>query len=183
MKKIVSIAAAALIAFSASAQKIGYVNFQEIVYLTSDADAARAQLAASQAEAQETFQSMVDEYQGKASQYQQKSATWTPAIKESKEKELVEIQNRIQEFQQTIQQELDQQQSALMAPIIEKVRAELERIAKAEGVTVVLDSSSAYYFDASSTVDLTRAVRSALDIPEDRTLESLQQQLAAQAEQ
>ena len=67
-----------------------------------------------QNEAQETFNSMVEEYQTKANQYQQKSATWTAAIKEAKEKELVDIQNRIQEFQQTISQELQQKQAELM---------------------------------------------------------------------
>ena len=113
MKKILVIAAMALLTLSASAQKLGRVNFTELYQLAPEADAAREQINAMQNEAQETFNSMVEEYQTKANQYQQKSASWTAAIKESKEKELVEIQNRIQEFQQTISQELQQQQAQL----------------------------------------------------------------------
>ena len=110
MKKIILIAAAALLSLSASAQKFAHVNFNELVMLMPAADSARAQIAASQQEAQDTYKSMTDEFQVKYQQYQQKSSTWTPAIRESKEKELQDIQTRIQDFDQSIQQELQQQQ-------------------------------------------------------------------------
>ena len=105
MKKIILIAAAALLSLSASAQKFAHVNFNELVMLMPAADSARAQIAASQQEAQDTYKSMTDEFQVKYQQYQQKSSTWTPAIRESKEKELQDIQTRIQDFDQSIQQE------------------------------------------------------------------------------
>ena len=101
MKKIFLFAAMALFTLTASAQgKFAYVNFNELVMLTPEADAARTQMQAAQKEANDTYQSMMDEANAKFSEYQQKQATWTPAIKESKEKELTEIQNRIQEFSQ-----------------------------------------------------------------------------------
>ena len=83
MKKIFVIAIASLMAFSAGAQKIGRVNFNELVMLMPEMDAARETIAASQKEAEETYAAMVEEYQGKVSQYQQKNASWTAAIKES----------------------------------------------------------------------------------------------------
>ena len=86
MKKILAIAAMALLTLAASAQKLGRVNFTELYQLAPEADSARDQINAMQNEAQETFNSMVEEYQTKANQYQQKSATWTAAIKEAKEK-------------------------------------------------------------------------------------------------
>ena len=134
MKKILAIAAMALLTLAASAQKLGRVNFTELYQLAPEADAAREQINAMQNEAQETFSSMVEEYQTKANQYQQKSATWTAAIKEAKEKELVDIQNRIQEFQQTISQELQQKQAELMNPIMEKAQKAVQDLAKAQGI-------------------------------------------------
>ena len=133
-----------------------------------------------QNEAQETFNSMVEEYQTKANQYQQKSATWTAAIKEAKEKELVDIQNRIQEFQQTISQELQQKQAELMNP--EKAQKAVQDLAKAQGIVAVFDSGSALYFDESAVVDLTPAARKSLGIKDGRTLEQLAQELQAQAQ-
>ncbi|MBQ9654115.1 MAG: OmpH family outer membrane protein [Bacteroidales bacterium] len=183
MKKIVLIALASLMAFSAGAQKLGRVNFNELVMLMPEMDKARETMSASQKEAEETYSAMVEEYQGKLTQYQQKSASWTAAIKESKEKELMDIQNRLQEFQQTISQELQQQQSQLMAPINEKANNAVKEIAKAKGLAVLFDASQAIYFDDALVEDITADARKALGIPADRTIEALQAELAAQAQQ
>ena len=182
MKKILLFAAMALVTLSASAQKLGRVNFTELVQLMPEADEARAALSASQKEAEETYSAMVEEFQTKYSQYEQKNSTWTAAIKASKEKELGDIQNRIQEFQQTVSQELQQKQNQLMAPIYEKAQNTVTTLAKNQGVVAVFDSGSALYFDENAVVDLTPAARKALNIPADRTLESLQAELQAQAQ-
>ncbi|MBO4586140.1 MAG: OmpH family outer membrane protein, partial [Bacteroidales bacterium] len=115
----------------------------------------------------------------KYSQYQQKNASWTAAIKESKEKELYDIQNRIQEFQQNISQELQQQQSQLVAPINEKASNVVMEIAKAKGLDILMEATQALYF-SDNVIDITAEARKALGIPEDRTMEALQAELAAQ---
>ena len=182
MKKLFVIALAALATLTASAQQLGKVNFQELVMLMPEMDAARETIAASQKEAEETYSAMVEEYQGKANQYQQKQASWTAAIRESKERELYEIQNRIQEFQNSISQELQQQQAQLTAPIQEKANKAVTDIAKAKGIVVLFDASQAIYFDESKVLDITADARKALNIPDSRTLESLQAELQAQAQ-
>ena len=182
MKKILMFASMALLSVCAFAQtKIAHVNFTEIVQLAPEADAARETMKASQKEAEETYAAMVEEYQSKATQYQQKQASWTPAIRESKERELYEIQNRIQEFQNSISQELQQQQAQLTAPIQEKANKAVTDLAKAKGITILFDASQAIYF-ADTVIDLTADARKALNIPADRTLESLQAELQAQAQ-
>ena len=180
MKKIILIGIAVLATFTASAQTLGRVNFNELVMLMPEMDAARATINAAQKEAEETYSAMVEEYQSKATQYQQKQATWTAAIRESKERELYEIQNRIQEFQSNISNELQQQQGQLVAPINEKAQKAVSDIAKAKGITILFDASQAIYFDESKVIDLTPEARKALNIPDSRTMESLQAELAAQ---
>ena len=180
MKKILAIAAMALLTLTASAQKLGRVNFTELYQLAPEADAAREQITAMQNEAEETFNTMVEEYNTKFNQYQQKNATWTAAIKEAKEKELVDIQNRVQQFQQSFSQELQQKQAELMNPIMEKAQKAVQDLAKAQGIIAVFDSGSALYFDETAVVDLTPAARKALGIKEGRTLEQLAQELQAQ---
>ena len=182
MKKLFVIAFAALATFAASAQTLGRVNFNELVMLAPEMDAAREVINASQKEAEETYSAMVEEFQGKYNQYQQKQATWTAAIRESKERELSDIQNRIQEFQNNISQELQQQQNQLMAPIQEKAQKAVAELAKAKGFAAVFDQASFLFFDESAIVDLTPDARKALNIPADRTLESLQAELQAQAQ-
>ena len=183
MKKIVLFAAMALVTVTGFSQtKFAHVNFTELVQLMPEADKAREAMNASQKEASETFQSMYEEYQTKMQQYQQKASTWTPAIKESKEKELAGIQQRLEEFNQTIQQELQQQQQQLMAPIYQKAQEAVNTIAKAGGYIYVMDQSSFLYFDPKQSVDITPEARKALNIPAGRTLETLQAELQAAAE-
>ena len=183
MKKIVLFAAMAFVAVTGFAQpKFAHVNFTELVQLMPEADKARETMTASQKEASDTFQSMYEEYQTKVTQYQQKSASWTPAIKESKEKELAGIQQRLEEFNQTIQQELQQQQQQLMAPIYQKAQETVNTIAKAGGYIYVMDQSTFLYLDPTQSVDITPQARKALGIPEGRTLETLQAELQAAAE-
>ena len=183
MKRIITLALMACLSISVFAQsKFAHVNYAELVQLAPEADAARSQINAASKEAQDTYKSMMEEYQSKFQQYQQKSASWTAAIRETKEKELGDIQQRIQEFEQTIQQELQQQQAQLMAPIQQKAIDTVKKLAKAAGYIYVFDASSLLYVDDNQSIDLTPAARKALGIPDGRTMESLQKELQAAAQ-
>lgn len=184
MKRIIIMAAIALVSVAANAQnlKFAHVNFNELVTLMPEMDAAREASEAAAKEAEEVYQAMVEEFQTKLQQYEQKQATWTPAVKESKERELTEIQNRIQEYQSAIQQELQQQQQQLMAPIYQKATETVNTLAKKHGVIYVFDIQSMLYVDAAQSMDLTAEARTALNIPAGRTLESLQAELQAKAQ-
>ena len=105
MKKIIIIAAMALMSVAAMAQetKMAYVDFNEIIMLMPEMDEARATLEENQKTNEEILIAMYEEYQSKVQQYEQKSATWTPAIRESKEREIMEIQSRLEQTQQSLQ--------------------------------------------------------------------------------
>ena len=185
MKRIFIIALAVAVSASAWAQdlKFAHVNFSELVQLMPESDTAREQIEVMNKETPETYQAMIEEFQNKYQQYEQKQASWTPAVKQSKEKELNDIQTRIQEFEQTAQQDLQQQQNRLMAPIYQKAQTTVSEIAKAAGYIYVFDTTAVLYIDATRSTDITAEARKALGIPEDRTLESLQAELQARAQQ
>ena len=184
MKKILLIAAMAFVSAAAFAQpKFAHVNFTELYQLMPEADEARATMTAASNEAQETYQAMMDEFQTKYSQYQQKASTWTATIRESKEKELSDMQARIQEFSQNVQQELAAQEQQLMAPLYQKAQDTVTKLAKDGGYIYVFEASSVLYVDPSQSTDLTPAARKALNIPEGRTLEALQAELQAAQQQ
>lgn len=183
MKKIIMFAAMAMLSIAASAQtKFAIVDFNELVMLAPEADAARTQMAAASKEAQETLISIQEEGQTKLAEYQQKSSTWTPAVRETKEKELNDISARMQEFQQQVQLELQQQQQDLMAPIYKKAQDTVEKLAKEGGYAFVFDTTQYLFVDKATVKDLTADARKAMGIPEGRTLESLQKELEAQAQ-
>ena len=184
MKRILLIAAVTLMSVAASAQdfKWAYVDFNEIVMLMPEMDEARATMEENQKTNEEILVAMYDEYQTKMQQYQQKAETWTPAIRESKEKEIMEIQSRLEQTQQSLQQELQMLQQNLQAPIYEKAENAVSELAKAKGIALVFEKASLLYLDPAQGIDLTPEARKTLNIPADRTIESLQAELQAKAQ-
>lgn len=185
MKKVILFAAAVLFGVAASAQsaKFAHVNYNELVTLSPAADSARAVLQKAQKEYIDEIKVMQEELKNKYQQYQQKASTWTASVRETKEKELADMQGRLQDFQQTAQNELQQLESNKMAPVAQKAHDVVNDLAKKGGYIYVFEASSLLYVDAAQSTDLTPAARKALGIPADRTLESLQAELQAQAQQ
>ena len=184
MKRIILIAAMAIMSVSASAQnlKFAYVDFNEVIMLMPEMDQARATLEENQKTNEEILMAMYEEYQTKAQQYQQKASTWTPAIRESKEREIMDIQTRLEQTQQSLQQEMQQLQNSLQAPIYEKAQNTVNEIAKAQGIAAVFEKGSFLYVDPAQLIDLTPEARTALGIPADRTIEALQEELMLKAQ-
>ena len=117
MKKMFLIAAMAVMSVAAGAQdlKFAFVDFNEVIMLMPEMDQARATLEENSKANEEILMSMYEEYQKKGQEYQQKASTWTPAILESKQRELADIEARLQQTQQSLQTELQQLQGQLQA--------------------------------------------------------------------
>ena len=179
MKRFFLVTALSIICSAAFAQKFAHVNSQECFQLMPEMDEVRSQMDAIVTENQEVMKAMYEEYQSKVQTYQQKAATWTAAIKESKEKEIMEMENRIQETQANMQQEIQAIQNKLTAPVMQKLQDTLNKLAKDGGYIYVFDSASALYIDPAQSKDLTQDLRNALGIKADRTLETLAQELQA----
>ncbi len=178
------VAAMAIVSLAAMAQtpKFAYVDFNELIMLMHEMDSARATMEENQKTNEEILMAMYEEYQSKAQQYEQKQASWTPAIRDSKQKEIIDIETRLQQTQQSLQQEMQQLQNSLQAPIYEKAQKAVNDIAKAKGCTAVFEKGSLLYLDPAQMVDLTPEARTALGIPAGRTLEALQAELQAKAQ-
>ena len=172
MKKFTLFIALALLAFNLQAQsfKFGHINTNELVMLTADADSAMVKLQAYQKELEEELVSMRNELQNKLNTYQQKNATWTATVKESKESELQELDQRTQQFQQTAAQDLQQLQASLFAPIFEKAKNAIAKIAKEKGLSVVFETSvnPLAYINEAQSVDLLPLAKAELGVPAEK---------------
>ena len=172
MKKfaIVLLAAFFTVTMSAQSVKFGHINTSELVGLMSDTDSARVQLQAYQKELVDEMETMQTEYNNKLNTYQQKQATWTAAIKESKEAEIIEMQQRLQQFQQSAQQDLARLEQKLYAPIFEKAKNAISKIAKDKGLTFVFELSTnpVVYFNETQSVDLLPLAKAALGVPAEK---------------
>ncbi|MCQ2153511.1 MAG: OmpH family outer membrane protein [Bacteroidales bacterium] len=185
MKKILLIAAMALVSATGFAQnKFAYVNFTELVQLMPEMDEVRTKINAIQKEAGETYQGMETTFNKLYQEYEAQSKVgWSSqTIREDKEKELTQIQQRMQDYIQNFQAELQQSQQELMVPVYNKAQETVNKIAKDGGYTIIFDRGTVLYISETQCTDITVAARKALSIPEGRTLETLQAELQAQAQ-
>jgi outer membrane protein len=88
------------------------------------------------------YKKMADEFQAKLKKYDTEAATVTDAINAERQKEVQDMQKRIQDFGQNAQKELQQKQEDITKPIYEKVRASIQKVGKAKGFQYVLDGST-----------------------------------------
>ena len=173
MKKIVLLACCVL-CFGAFSQaqnlKFGHINTNELISLMSERDSAVVKLQAYQTDLEETLEGMGTEYNNKVNEYQRKSNEWAPVVLETKQRELQELGQRIQQFQQNAQQEMAQMQQTLMTPVIEKAQDALTKIAKAQNLVYVFDLSagSLIYFDDKVSLDLLPLAKKELGIPAEK---------------
>ncbi|MCG9791480.1 OmpH family outer membrane protein [Flavobacterium algicola] len=88
------------------------------------------------------YKKMVEEYQGKLKKYEAESATVTDAINGDRSKEVQDMQKRIVDFRDNAQKELQQKESDIVKPLMDKVRASIQKVGKAKGYQYVLDGST-----------------------------------------
>lgn len=177
--------AAACVVASAQNVKIGYVNSEELVQLHPTMDDAREVLQNVAQTYQDELMAMQKEYQDKITAYEdavKKNPDMPASLRQRKEQEIYDIQQRLQDTQQEGQQVLQQKQQQLYAPVYADVQKVIETLGKEGGYTMIIEESSMLYIDKNQCVDLTPGARKALNIPEERTLEALQAELQAKAQ-
>ncbi len=87
----------------------------------------------------EQMTTMAMEYQSKVTDYQNNYNTMSDLIRQTKEKEITDLQERIQAFQQSADQDLGAKQAQLFNPLIEKVKAAITDVARENGYNYVFD--------------------------------------------
>lgn len=128
--------------FAQAQIKIGYLNTSELIALMPETKAADSQFNAFAQKLQETLQPMQQDLQSKFAEYQEQQASMAASVKESKEKELQDLNERIDQFQLKSQQDMQQKREDLMAPILEKVQTAISAVADANQFTYILDSNA-----------------------------------------
>lgn len=155
------------IAFGANAQsqKIAYVDSSVISESMPEAAKIQQDLQAYYAQLQQEYQSMATELQNKYKDYQANEATMAPILRQSKEKELMDLQGRIQEFESNAESALAEKRVELMQPLLEKVQDAINKVGKEKGLTYVIDKAlGVIVYIGDDAVDITADVKKKLGI-------------------
>lgn len=165
--KIIIVLAIALSAIQVSAQKtqkFGHINFAQLYEMMPGQDSIQNVFAAYQEQLGAQFQAMQTEYENKLTDYQTNQASMSNIIKQTKEKEILDLQRRIQEFQQTAQEDLQAKEIELTTPIIEKARKAVKDVAKENGYSFILNSTEGLVLYSESADDVMPLVKKKLGL-------------------
>jgi outer membrane protein len=131
------------LAETASAQtKIGYINTEELMAAMPEADKANADLQDYQTSLQQQGNDYIQELNEKDSMFVRDSAKLSPAAKELRRNDLVQLYQKVQNWNQTMQQMINEKQQTLLVPIRNKALDAIKAVAKESGYTYIFDAAS-----------------------------------------
>ena len=162
MKKIIIMIMLAL-PMLASAQKFGHINTQELFAQMPEVAQVKLKMDTIQNQYETQLASMNEEIQKKVQDYQAQEATMADAIKQIRQQELQEMQQRIQLFYQTAEQDIQKKQQELLAPVHEKMARAIKAVGERENYTYIFDSAAMVHIGNDAN-DVTPAVKKELGI-------------------
>ena len=168
MKKLLILTAAILGIATVSAQKLARINLQDIIVAMPEFEEAQKNLETFGKDLQEQMEQIQVEFNNKLADFQKNQATMAASIKQMKQQELEQLQQRYAEFQQIAQQDFQKKEAELLEPVQKKAQEAVNKIAKANGYTAVFNTSvpSLAYFDEAQLTDIAASVKKELGIVE-----------------
>ena len=162
MKKII-IAMLLMLPMAISAQKFGHINTQELFAMMPEVNQVRLKMDTINNQYENQLASMNEEFQRKYQDYVSQEATMADAIKQIRQQELQEMQQRIQLFYQTAEQDIQRKQQELLTPVHEKMTKAIKAVGEREGYTYIFDSAAMVHI-GNDAIDATPAVKKELGI-------------------
>lgn len=127
-------------------QKIGTANLEYILSNMPETKKIEADLMAYEQQLRTQLESKGAEYQRKLDEYQKgvQSGLMPAAVIADKEKELMGMQQSIQEFEKAAQEDLQSKQQSMLDPILTKVRESINKVAAANNYTYIISTHVDY---------------------------------------
>lgn len=125
-----------------SQNKFGFVSYQELISLMPEAEKANTELQEYQVALQQQGNNYYSELNELDSLFAKDSATMTKATKELKRNDMIALYQKVQGWQQTMQQMIEEKKQALLGPISTKALETVRAVAKENGYTYVMEANS-----------------------------------------
>jgi outer membrane protein len=166
MRKLIAIAVLffGMVSFTNAQTKVAHINTQELISAMPEMKEAKAEFDKLQESLGADIQASVTEYRNKLKQYSNEAPNKTDAENKDRQKELAELEGRIQEAQAAAQKTAEQKYIDLTKPIQEKALAAIQKVAKAKGFAYVLDATPGSGVLLADGTNLMDAVKSELGI-------------------
>lgn len=122
--------------------KLGHIDSEMLFEMMPEKDSVATALQDFYTTLEKQMIAMQQEYRTKAADYQQNEASMSDIIKETKMREIADLQTRIEEFEVLAQQRLAEKQAELTQPIVDKIKNAVAAVAKENGYSYIFDYSA-----------------------------------------
>jgi len=145
MKQVKNLAVALVLfvattGFVNAQSKIAHIDVTALLSAMPEMKTAEAELKKLSETYNADIESSMTEFQNKATLYQNEAAAKSKEENEKRALELQGVQKNIGEAQQAAQRELQKKQAELFAPISDKAKAAIDKVAAAQGFDYVIDA-------------------------------------------
>ncbi len=166
MKKLIAIAVLffGVVSFTNAQTKVAHINTQELISAMPEMKKAKTEFDKLQQSLGADIQASVTEYRNKVKQYTNEAPNKTDAENEARKKELADLEVRIQEAQAAAEKTAQQKYIDLTKPIQEKALNAIQKVARAQGFSYVLDGTPGSGLLLADGTDLMPAVKKELGI-------------------
>ena len=176
MKKILKLTLTVMLVMCASsvfAQKFGRVDLAAVVTAMPEFTEAQTNLETYGKDLQDQLEQIMVEFNTLYADYQKNAATLSDSVRQLKERELSELQQRYQDFQQLAQQDMQKKEAELINPVYTKANDAVKVVSTRGGYIAVFNtagdqpaSAGLAYFNAEALTDITAEVKKELGIVE-----------------
>jgi outer membrane protein len=154
--------------FQANAQnfKFGHINGNEIMEILAEKDSLQSNLDKVQKDLSTILSEMAAELEKRTNEFSENQDKWSQVVKDSKQAEFMDLQKRAQVQQQNAQARYQQEYQKLLEPIQKKLKDAIDKVAKANGFTLIFDISmgNPVYFNETQSTDIGALVKKELGI-------------------
>ena len=150
--------------YGQSKTKLGHINSNELLEHMPGRDTAKAKLEKYAKDVQGQYKAMQGELEAKYADYQSNEKNMTELIKKTKMDELKDLQDRIDNFQKSAQEDMQKKESELLKPIIDKAKKAISEVAKDNGFTYIFDTASGILLYTDQGDDIMALVKKKLGL-------------------
>ncbi len=155
----------AIATVTVSAQKFGHIDLQAIVQVMPERTVAETEFNTFQSDLEDILGEMQKDYQAKLASFEQLGEDASEIKKTAKITEIQDIQQRMQNYQQTAQGQLQQKQMELLQPVFTKAEEAIAEVAKEKGLIYVFDvGQKIVLYKSNESLDLFPLVKAKLGI-------------------
>ena len=166
-KKIIVFLLCAFPLFVSAQIKLGHTNSDELIMAMPETAGIEIELQALQSNLEAEFQEMQEIFLAQAAEFQERQEFMPENLRAMREREITETEQRINEFVQQANAELEQRRQELLAPIVERVMNAVQAVGTEHGFSYIFDLAvHSLLFISPAANDVTPLIKTKLGIIE-----------------